>query len=59
LEEEKMKKNVESAGKFEVSSLASIISNIVLVKSSNQQLQYMQKLVFYTKIIKFFMLKGE
>lgn len=43
LEEEQAKK--VDAGKFELSSLASIISNIVLVKSSNQQVQYMQKLV--------------
>lgn len=44
LDEEKTKKH-EPSGKFELSSLASIISNIVLVKSSNQQVEYMQKLV--------------
>lgn len=45
LEEERARKGSEGSSKFELSSLASIISNIVLVKSSNQQLLYMQKLV--------------
>lgn len=44
MEDEKAKKQGES-GKFDLSHLASIIGNIVLVKSSNQQMQYMQKLV--------------
>lgn len=43
MEDEKAKK--QEGGKFDLSHLASIISNIVLVKSSNQQMQYMQKLV--------------